>query len=87
MIINGVYWAPVNPRLLTNADGYSLLKINKRPDKYGGCPELPHRLLALCDISADLGVCSSSWSCWFMKKENLVSFLISIEQVGVAVDL
>lgn len=56
MIINGVYWAPVNPRLLTMADGKALLEIKHRPDKYGGCPELPHRLLALCDISADLGV-------------------------------
>ena len=32
-------------------------------------------------------LCSSSWSCWFMNKENWVSFLISKEQVGVEVDL
>ena len=42
--------------MLTMADGLSLLTIKERPDKYGGCPDLPHRLLALCDISADLGV-------------------------------
>ena len=55
VIINGVYWAPENPRLITDQDALSLLEIKNRPDKYGGCPELPHRLLALCDISADLG--------------------------------
>lgn len=55
VIINGIYWGPQNPRLLTNADIQSLLKRTSVPDKYGGCPELPHRLIALCDITADLG--------------------------------
>lgn len=54
--MQGIYWDPLNPRMLTNADGRSLLKVTNRPDKYGGCPDLPHRLLALCDISADIGV-------------------------------
>jgi len=55
VIVNGIYWGPKNPRLLTNADMTSLMKRTSHQDKYGGCPELPHRLLALCDITADLG--------------------------------
>ena len=56
VIVNGVYWAPKNPRLLTFDDALMLLEVKQKQDKYGGCPELPHRLLAICDISADLGV-------------------------------
>jgi len=73
VIINGVYWAPVNPRLLTNADGHALLKIKNRPDKYAGCPELPHRLLAICDISADLG-----GSLEFMKECTTIEYPFSL---------
>eukprot|EP00795_Rhopilema_esculentum_P002141 gene2141-17728_t len=55
VIINGVYWAPKNPRLLTYEDALMLLEPKKELDKYSGCPDLPHTLLAICDISADLG--------------------------------
>lgn len=88
VIINGVYWAPVNPRLLTEADGKALLEIKHRPDKYGGCPELPHRLLALCDISADLG-----GSLEFMKECTTIEYPFSLynaqenkDEIGVAGD-
>ena len=33
-----------------------LLEPKTELDKYSGCPDLPHTLLAICDISADLGV-------------------------------
>ena len=56
MFINGVYWAPKNPRLLTYEDALMLLEPKKEQEKYSGCPDLPHKLLAICDISCDLGV-------------------------------
>lgn len=48
VIINGIYWAVNSPRLLTIADAKSLMQPSI------GSP-LPHRLLAICDISADPG--------------------------------
>ena len=56
VIINGVYWAPKNPRLLTYEDALMLLEPKSELDTFSGCPDLPHTLLAICDISADLGV-------------------------------
>ena len=56
VIINGVYWAPKNPRLLTYEDALMLLEPKTELDTFSGCPDLPHTLLAICDISADLGV-------------------------------
>jgi len=55
VIINGVYWAPKNPRLLTYEDVLMLLEPKAGLDAFSGCPDLPHTLLAICDISADLG--------------------------------
>ncbi|KAK3608349.1 hypothetical protein CHS0354_030804 [Potamilus streckersoni] len=56
-IINGIYWAPLAPRLITIPDAKTLLKAQEFPwiPSSMGCPNLPHRLLALCDISADPG--------------------------------
>jgi len=60
VIVNGIYWAPGAPRLITIPDAKTLL----RPEDPAsaswlahsvGCPQLPHRLLAICDISADPG--------------------------------
>lgn len=58
VIINGIYWAPNSPRLITIPDAKRLLKAP--PDTpwiqtSTGSPALPHRLLAICDISADPG--------------------------------
>ncbi|KAG8577484.1 hypothetical protein GDO81_010195 [Engystomops pustulosus] len=55
-LINGIYWDPHTPRLLNRRDAQRLLA----PVKSGavvteGCPELPHKLLAIGDISADTG--------------------------------
>ncbi|XP_005100311.2 alpha-aminoadipic semialdehyde synthase, mitochondrial [Aplysia californica] len=57
-IINGMYWAPGSPHLITIPDAKKLL----RPTDYAprtpsspGCPTLPHRLLAICDVSSDPG--------------------------------
>ncbi|KAM9351728.1 alpha-aminoadipic semialdehyde synthase, mitochondrial [Symphorus nematophorus] len=55
-LINGIYWDPHTPRLLRRLDAQKLM----RPPKVSGAanegsPELPHKLLAICDISADTG--------------------------------
>lgn len=56
MIINGVYWDVNTPRLITIPDAKHLLTptANKHLD-VPGCPSLPHRLIGICDISADPG--------------------------------
>jgi alpha-aminoadipic semialdehyde synthase len=55
-LVNGTYWAPGIPRLLTHDDAKNLLKPRARTSAYDGCPNLPHRLLAIWDISADTAV-------------------------------
>lgn len=56
-IVNGIYYAPNDPRLISIADCKQLLQPQDSPwiPSSAGCPHLPHRLLALCDISADPG--------------------------------
>jgi len=56
-IINGIYWAPGAPRLITIPEAKTLLKPTLQPwiPASPGCPNLPHRLVAICDISADPG--------------------------------
>ncbi|XP_040565827.1 alpha-aminoadipic semialdehyde synthase, mitochondrial [Lepeophtheirus salmonis] len=57
VIVNGIYWSPQTPRLLTIPDAKSLLTppiIPWIPSSLG-TPNLPHRLIAVCDISADPG--------------------------------
>lgn len=46
IIINGIYWIKPNPKLLTIADAKDLLSLKNSWS-------LPHRLLGICDISAD----------------------------------
>ncbi|XP_077981815.1 alpha-aminoadipic semialdehyde synthase, mitochondrial-like [Glandiceps talaboti] len=55
VMVNGIYWAPTHPRLLINEDTAALLDRHTSPktETSEGCPGLPHRLLAICDISAD----------------------------------
>ena len=57
VIVNGIYWAPNSPKLLTIPDAKRLLQPNYAPwlPTSIGSPALPHRLLAICDISADPG--------------------------------
>ncbi|KAG1658196.1 Alpha-aminoadipic semialdehyde synthase, mitochondrial [Nymphon striatum] len=57
VIINGMYWAVNSPRLLTLPDAKYLLQPTPLPwlPSSKGCPSIPHRLLAICDISADPG--------------------------------
>merc|ERR1719336_687629 len=57
VIVNGIYWAPNTPRLLTIPDAKSLLTPQNSPwiANAVGSPRLPHRLVAICDISADPG--------------------------------
>ncbi|CAD6199885.1 unnamed protein product [Caenorhabditis auriculariae] len=54
VIINGVYWDSHSPRLITIPDAKNLLTPVQKYET-PGCPTLPHRLVALCDISADPG--------------------------------
>lgn len=57
VIVNGIYWSPDTPRLLTIPDAKALLTPQQSPwiTEAKGSPRLPHRLLAICDISADPG--------------------------------
>ncbi|XP_013013838.1 alpha-aminoadipic semialdehyde synthase, mitochondrial isoform X1 [Cavia porcellus] len=55
-LINGIYWEQNTPRLLTRQDAQSLLApVKSSVTAIEGCPELPHKLVAICDISADTG--------------------------------
>lgn len=55
-LINGIYWDPHTPRLLRRLDAQRLMRPPKSsPDATEGSPMLPHKLLAICDISADTG--------------------------------
>ncbi|KAM5189437.1 alpha-aminoadipic semialdehyde synthase, mitochondrial isoform 3-T3 [Callospermophilus lateralis] len=55
-LINGIYWEQNTPRLLTRQDAQSLLApVKSSAVAVEGCPALPHRLVAICDISADTG--------------------------------
>ncbi|XP_075525767.1 lysine ketoglutarate reductase/saccharopine dehydrogenase isoform X4 [Dermacentor variabilis] len=57
VIVNGIYWAVNSPKLLTIPDAKRLLQPTNTPwlPSSAGGPSLPHRLLAICDISADPG--------------------------------
>ncbi|XP_040452829.1 alpha-aminoadipic semialdehyde synthase, mitochondrial isoform X2 [Falco naumanni] len=55
-LINGIYWEQHTPRLLSRQDAQKLLvPVRSATGSTEGCPELPHKLLAICDISADTG--------------------------------
>ncbi|NWU72055.1 AASS protein, partial [Pterocles burchelli] len=55
-LINGIYWEQHTPRLLCRQDAQKLLApVKSAVSATEGCPELPHKLLAICDISADTG--------------------------------
>ncbi|XP_038608296.1 alpha-aminoadipic semialdehyde synthase, mitochondrial [Tachyglossus aculeatus] len=55
-LINGIYWEQDTPRLLSRQDAQRLLvPIRSSVDSVEGCPALPHKLVAICDISADAG--------------------------------
>ncbi|KAK7916526.1 hypothetical protein WMY93_012287 [Mugilogobius chulae] len=55
-LINGIYWDPHTPRLLRRLDAQKLIRPPKNsPVRNEGSPALPHKLLAICDISADTG--------------------------------
>ncbi|XP_013929333.1 PREDICTED: alpha-aminoadipic semialdehyde synthase, mitochondrial [Thamnophis sirtalis] len=53
-VINGIYWEQKTPRLLNRQDAQKLLTpLQPSPAATEGCPELPHKIVAICDISAD----------------------------------
>ncbi|XP_041852717.1 alpha-aminoadipic semialdehyde synthase, mitochondrial [Melanotaenia boesemani] len=55
-LINGIYWDPHTPRLLRRHDAQRLMRPHKTCHAANeGSPALPHKLLAICDISADTG--------------------------------
>ncbi|XP_053879229.1 alpha-aminoadipic semialdehyde synthase, mitochondrial isoform X1 [Malaclemys terrapin pileata] len=55
-LINGIYWEQHTPRLLNRYDAKKLLApVKPSAAATEGCPELPHKLMAICDISADTG--------------------------------
>lgn len=57
VIVNGIYWSPATPRLITLPDAKSLLMPASTPwlKAAPGTPNLPSRLVAICDVSADPG--------------------------------
>nr|CAH7757252.1 unnamed protein product [Callosobruchus chinensis] len=57
VLVNGIYWAPNSPKLLTIPDAKHLLRPAVTPwlPTSVGAPALPHRMLGICDISADPG--------------------------------
>ncbi|XP_055612755.1 alpha-aminoadipic semialdehyde synthase, mitochondrial isoform X1 [Uranotaenia lowii] len=57
VIVNGIYWAVGSPKLITIPDAKNLLRPANTPwlPTSRGAPALPHRMLAICDISADPG--------------------------------
>ncbi|XP_023324527.1 alpha-aminoadipic semialdehyde synthase, mitochondrial [Eurytemora carolleeae] len=57
VIVNGIYWSPATPRLITIPDAKALITPAKTPwlATSPGSPSLPSRLVAICDISADPG--------------------------------
>ncbi|XP_049867779.1 alpha-aminoadipic semialdehyde synthase, mitochondrial [Pectinophora gossypiella] len=57
VLVNCIYWAVDSPKLLTIPDAKHLLLPSNTPwlPKSIGAPALPHRMLAICDISADPG--------------------------------
>ncbi|CAF1565046.1 unnamed protein product, partial [Adineta steineri] len=55
-LVNGIYWEPSHPKLLRVAHGIQLVTPPPewiQTDPRSGCPSLPHRLLAISDITAD----------------------------------
>ncbi|XP_076028110.1 alpha-aminoadipic semialdehyde synthase, mitochondrial [Genypterus blacodes] len=55
-LINGIYWDAHTPRLLRRLDAQKLMRPHVSSySPYEGSPALPHKLLAICDISADAG--------------------------------
>ncbi|XP_040018359.2 alpha-aminoadipic semialdehyde synthase, mitochondrial isoform X1 [Gasterosteus aculeatus] len=54
-LINGIYWDPQTPRLLRRLDAQKLMRPKPSLTATEGSPALPHKLLAICDISADTG--------------------------------
>lgn len=53
-LINGIYWDRHTPRLLRRLDAQKLMRPPKISHPHNeGSPALPHKLLAICDISAD----------------------------------
>ncbi|XP_065355629.1 alpha-aminoadipic semialdehyde synthase, mitochondrial [Calliphora vicina] len=57
VIVNGIYWAVGSPKLISIPDAKNLLRPANTPwlPTSKGSPSLPHRMVAICDISADPG--------------------------------
>ena len=57
-LVNGVFWAPGTPRLITNQQFRQLhpQEFNMSELQCKGVPELPQRLLTIADISNDFNV-------------------------------
>ena len=53
VLINGLYWGVGDPRLLTCKDARNLMKVKPTATKGLSDKLLPHRLIAISDISAD----------------------------------
>ena len=54
MIINCLYWAPGDPKIMTKNDLNKLINCESRVSDKPGVPYLPQKLLVISDISADI---------------------------------
>ena len=52
VIVNGIYWAPDSPRLITKEDAKALFARSEANSTQFG---IPQRLIGICDISCDVG--------------------------------
>lgn len=74
-LVNGIFWAPGSPRLITKDQFRSL-----QPEHFSmselqreGVPELPQRLLTIADISNDSNV-SFCWNRWWIGTSHSVAY-------------
>lgn len=95
VIINGIYWAVDSPKLLTIPDAKYLLRPANTPwlPISVGAPALPHRMLAICDISADPGgsieyVCTRVYDLRIAgKREKCLKIFVELYNNIIALEL
>ncbi|CBY40915.1 unnamed protein product [Oikopleura dioica] len=52
-LINCLFWAPGDPKIMTNEDLKNLIDSQSRVPEFPGVPFLPQKLQVISDISAD----------------------------------
>ena len=57
-LVNGLYWEAPAPRVLSDEDAVKMFgKGSQAENNIGrGIPQIPHKMLAIADITCDIGV-------------------------------